>query len=237
MKRNNYIWLVFSGVAALFLADHSVASAANTVVVIPLSKTTITTCTAPDEVQSAGYCWKDRNLGASRVAMIQGDTYAYGALYQWGRLGDGHQNRTSLTTTYLSNSDVPGHNNFIKVLTTPPYDWRTPQNNNLWQGLSGDNNPCPQGFRLPTETELEAEIASWGVNDNAVGALASPLHLVLAGYRSRGSGSINFVGVEGRYWSSTIDSSDSRKLHFTSNGAIMTSGTRAFGYSVRCLKD
>ena len=38
-----------------------------------------------------------------------------------------------------------------------PIDWRTPQNNNLWQGVSGTNNPCPAGFRLPTETELETE--------------------------------------------------------------------------------
>ncbi len=237
MKRKNYIRLVFAGVTALFFADHSVATAANTVVVIPLSKTAVTTCIAPDEVRSAGYCWKDRNLGATRVALSSTDTHAYGSRYQWGRLGDGHQNyNPSATTDTLSGSDVPGHNNFIKVLADHG-DWRIPQNNNLWQGVSGDNNPCPQGFRIPTETEFEAEIASWGVNDNAVGALASPLHLVLAGYRSRGSGSINFVGVEGRYWSSTIDSSESRKLHFTGNGAIMTNGTRAFGYSVRCLKD
>ncbi len=41
------------------------------------------------------------------------------------------------------------------------YDWRSPQNDNLWQGVNGINNPCPSGYRLPTEAELEAERLSW----------------------------------------------------------------------------
>jgi uncharacterized protein (TIGR02145 family) len=34
-----------------------------------------------------------------------------------------------------------------------PYDWRVPQNDNLWQGVDGTNNPCPEGWRIPTQTE------------------------------------------------------------------------------------
>ncbi|MFZ1451482.1 MAG: hypothetical protein WAT20_02205, partial [Ferruginibacter sp.] len=45
-----------------------------------------------------GKIWMDRNLGASRVATSSTDDLAYGDLYQWGRLTDGHQNRTSGTT-------------------------------------------------------------------------------------------------------------------------------------------
>ncbi|PKP05708.1 MAG: hypothetical protein CVU10_10180 [Bacteroidetes bacterium HGW-Bacteroidetes-5] len=107
-------------------------------------------------VGGAGKIWMDRNLGATRVATSSTDAEAYGDLYQWGRLSDGHQIRTSGTTTTLADSDTPGHNNFIRS-SSLPIDWRDPQNDNLWQGVSGTNNPCPSGFRVPTETELNDE--------------------------------------------------------------------------------
>ncbi|MCP3867727.1 MAG: hypothetical protein GY703_06455, partial [Gammaproteobacteria bacterium] len=181
----------------------------------------------------------DRNLGASRVATSSTDEQAYGDLYQWGRGTDGHEKRNSGTTALedLSGSDVPGHSNFILVGSSP-YDWRSPQSNNLWQPTSGTNNPCPAGFRLPTNTELETEQASWSSN-NAAGAFASPLKLVVAGSRSLGNGTIYNAGWHGFYWSSSwsssVGGSRSRYLVFSSGGADVFSNTRAFGYSVRCL--
>ncbi len=194
-----------------------------------------TVCTEPDEVLSVNRCWKDRNLGASRVATNSTDEFAYGDLYQWGRLGDGHQNRTSTETNVNSANDVPGHSNFITE-TVDPWSWRDPLNRNLWQGLSGANNPCPQGFRLPTEAEFETERASWSSN-NAAGAFASPLKLVMAGYRSL-DGTLFAVGTNGYYWtSSTVDDSRSRNFFYYSTNAGMNSNRQAFGMSVRCIKD
>ncbi len=116
-------------------------------------------------------CWLDRNLGASRVATSSTDASSYGHLFQWGRLDDGHQVRNSLNMGTLSNSDVPGHGNFIFVGLFDPYDWRSPQNSNLWQGANGINNPCPFGFRLPSIQEWDVERANWNSN-NADGAFA-----------------------------------------------------------------
>ncbi len=82
----------------------------------------------------------DRNLGAARVATSSTDASSYGDLYQWGRLTDGHQLRNSDVTTVLSTSDAPGHANFI-INAPTPFDWRSPQNDNLWQGVNGINNP------------------------------------------------------------------------------------------------
>ena len=98
------------------------------------------------------YIWLDRNLGASQVATAYNDTDAYGDLYQWGRGADGHQNRSSAAPapSELSGVDDPGHGDFI-LANANLFDWRSPQNDNLWQGVSGTNNPCPSGFRLPTE--------------------------------------------------------------------------------------
>ena len=185
-----------------------------------------------------GETWMDRNLGASQVATSSTDQDSYGDLYQWGRGADGHQCRNSATTSTNSSSDQPGHGNFI-IEPNLPYDWRSPQNTNLWQGVNGVNNPCPSGYRLPTETELNAERLSWSQN-NSAGAFASPLKLPMAGYRwvsGSGNGQLLFVGTNGRYWSSSVSSSNSRALIFSSSSANMNSGYRADGYSVRCLKD
>jgi uncharacterized protein (TIGR02145 family) len=182
-------------------------------------------------VSSSGKCWLDRNLGATQVATY----YAYGHLYQWGRGTDEHQIRTSFTSPTLSNSDTPGHGNFITISSSPG-DWRSPKNDNLWQGASGINNPCPDGWRIPTETEWNAERLSWSSN-NAAGAFASPLKLPVAGSRNHSNGSLFNVGSSGYYWSSTVDGTRTRFLYFNSSDADMFSYYRANGVSVRCLKD
>ena len=184
---------------------------------------------------NTGRTWMDRNLGASQKATSSADTASYGDLYQWGRRADGHHCRNSVLTTVLSNSDQPPHGNFI-LAQTNPFDWRSPQNANLWQGVNGINNPCPSGYRLPTEAELNAERSSWSSN-NAAGAFASPLKFSKAGYRNFSNGSLDDVGNYGLYWSSTVSNNFSRGLFFNSSSASMFTGYRAAGNSVRCLKD
>jgi len=184
---------------------------------------------------ATGECWLDRNLGATQVALSSTDSAAYGHLFQWGRLDDGHQVKTSGTTSTNSSGDVPGHSNFI-LEPVPSYDWRVPQNDNLWQGASGINNPCPSGFRVPTETEMNTERLSWSSN-NTAGAFASPLKLPVAGNRYDSDGSLGSAGSNGYYWSSTINGTDSRNLAFSSANAYVGSNSRALGFTVRCLKD
>ena len=188
-----------------------------------------------DVISLTGKIWMDRNLGAARVAQSSTDAEAYGDLYQWGRDTDGHQIRTSETTSTLSNSDTPGHGNFITVGVSP-MDWRSPQNDNLWQGVNGINNPCPPGYRLPTEAEWDAELESWSSPD-AVGAFASPLKLPMAGYRFRSTASLQNIGNNGWYRSSTVVGSGSSILNFTSGHAYTQNSARADGMSVRCIKD
>ena len=187
-----------------------------------------------DVISSTGKIWMDRNLGATQVATSSTDAASFGDLYQWGRGADGHQLRTSTTTATLSSTDVPGNANFI-ITSSGNYDWRSTQNDNLWQGVNGVNNPCPSGYRIPTLTELDAERASWSAN-NSTGAFASPLKLPLAGYRSRSDGSLVDVS-EGYYWSSSINGTHSRYLYFYNGDAGELYDLRAYGNSVRCIKD
>ena len=199
------------------------------------------------EVKSkTGRIWMDRNLGASQVATSQTDEKAYGDLYQWGRGADGHQLRTSPTTNTLSTTDVPGNAFFI---TSTNYDWRSPKNDNLWQGVNGVNNPCPAGFRLPTDAEWDVEIKTWDLSKLKSGIFfVSPLKLTLGGYRGnslKGNASVvDSVGQVVIFWSSTSyiinskETSGSISFGFSNSYVSKIYGdNRIFGRCIRCIKD
>lgn len=61
--------------------------------------------------------------------------------------------------------------------------------------------------------------------------------ITAAGNRNNSNGSLNNVGSNGNYWSSTVDGTNSYNLNFNSGNANMNSNNRANGRSVRCLKD
>jgi hypothetical protein len=182
-----------------------------------------------------GKTWMDRNLGASRVATSSTDTQAYGDLYQWGRRADGHQCRNSTTTTTVSSSDQPNHGSFI-IVVNAINDWRSPENINLWQGINGINNPCPNNYRLPTQSELNSELNSWP-NNSSNSAFNSVLKLSMGGKRGYSNGSISFIDTFGLYWSSTIAGSSSNYLSFSNNTAAPGTTYRAVGKSIRCIKN
>jgi uncharacterized protein (TIGR02145 family) len=196
-----------------------------------------------DVVSTTGKTWMDRNLGATRAATSSTDAQAYGSWYQWGRFSDGHQciNRytgdgvtTSSTTSTNSSTDTPIDGKFITEDNSPK-DWRNPQNDNLWQGVNGINNPCPSGYRLPTETEWNTELTALNITDAAT-AYSSILKLTLAGNRNSNS---NLDGVDtfGSYWSNTVSGTDAIRMRFDNSSADIRTRNRAFGLSVRCIKN
>ncbi|MFA5986975.1 MAG: FISUMP domain-containing protein, partial [Parcubacteria group bacterium] len=175
-----------------------------------------------------GKCWLDRNLGALAVS-------GNGWLFQWGRSDDNHQVTSSGTTTTLSGTNTPGHGLFIKA-TSSPYDWRSPQYANLWQGTYGINNPCPAGFRIPTQSEWATLISASGITNTATAA-ASALKIPAAGARAYDTASVYFVGGNGYYWSSTPYSIYAYFVQITGTSVFPANYTnRAQGESVRCIK-
>jgi len=198
--------------------------------------TAVTTTTVVAVLGAGGATWMDRNLGASRVATSLTDSYSYGDLYQWGRFTDGHQSRTSSTVDTNSDIDNPPHGDWITEPSNP-YDWRTPQNDNLWQGVNGINNPCPIGYRLPTETEWITEFQAWSSQD-ATGGFNSPLKLSLGGERSNNDGDLINVGNTGYYWTSTVNNGSwANRLIVSFVANINKYGARGGGASVRCIKN
>lgn len=191
-----------------------------------------------------GRTWMDRNLGASRVALSYNDYQAYGGLYQWGRGNDGHASITwtsattgtpvNGTTTTLSTTDTPGNNLFIAATHgSPPFDWRSPQNNMRWQGVTGINNPCPGGYRLPTDLEFSNEMKAYNMTNPAT-AYGSALKMVFASYRDEYSGQVGAASSDGYYWNSTVINGGGGCLHFGNNTNFLDI---ASGASVRCIQN
>ncbi len=226
------------GTPLLSQTDNFVATASDTMGTCTFS---LTVTDIPEVYNPAtGKTWMDRNLGASQVATAINDANAYGYLYQWGRFTEGHESRTSTPTTTKATTPVPNLGNswdgmFITELYSP-WNWLTTVTDTLWQGLNGANNPCPYGFRIPTEAEWEEERLSWSSND-ATGAYNSPLKLTCGGYHNGHDGSLSSTGGYGHYWSSTVDGLFARRLYFHSTDAYMNSPHRVYGFSVRCIKD
>ena len=210
------------------------------IVTKPWSYGTVTTAT--------GRIWLDRNLGASRVATSSTDVEAYGDYYQWGRPADGHQtkyltnNNSSGFTNTKSSSSVPSTDLWI-VPTDDSNDWLSTADNTLWTGANPTNNPCPAGFRIPTEAEWSAEnIANVGATFQTNG-----LKLTLPGMLTNfGSGGASYTakGTYGQYLTQTAYTTTPVKggaRYFGVNGSNQAwfdqNYYKSHGMCVRCIKN
>ncbi|MBT1701291.1 hypothetical protein KK083_30645 [Fulvivirgaceae bacterium PWU4] len=197
---------------------------------------------------STGRKWLDRNLGATNAPSAFDDYANYGDLFQWGRLADGHQlvtrdglndanihainGSTSFNPLQTSSTNTPNHSLFI-INWDGPFDWRVPQNNNLWQGVNGINNPCPSGWRVPTAAEWSAE------NLGTISQAYAKLKITLSGLHA-GDDDGFYQSNTGRYWTTTIpDPADFWVTHASINGTgtSLSIFARANGAACRCIKD
>ena len=170
-----------------------------------------------------------------------------GGLYQWGRQTDGHEERTSLTQAGPVSAPVAGK--FITASTTG-FDWISSPDNTLWLDASKTaNDPCPAGFRVPTQAQwggLYQDGATSGAPNSATRntwtwtgngfTIGSNLYLPAAGSRYGPTAAISGVGEVGCYWSSKVSGTNANSLIFNS-GTVNPSGNtiRSNGISVRCI--
>ncbi|RTZ04678.1 hypothetical protein EKM05_14190 [Flavobacterium sp. GSP27] len=205
--------------------------------------------TVVDILSSTGKTWMDRNLGASRAATYEKDFLAYGCLYQWGRGNDGHAGMNWSNSANGSPLQSITHD---KSLTDSPVNklfilgdslngnWRSTPNSNLWQGVSGINNPCPSGYRIPTDTEFTAEINEYHIS-GSYRAYVSIHKFVLSGYRNSRDGRLdNNAGNNAVYWTSNSIFNSAKMFYMEymqSNAYVGNNFDTSYGASVRCIKD
>lgn len=216
-----------------------------------------------------GRVWMIHNLGATAMPkepQTDGDFDSYGNLYQWGRRSDGHEIVLPIQSPTYTGQAITGGTAFSSStgtrpsgyanapastfirFTSSPFWWNASDNlanqRSLWQA-SGINNPCPDGFRVPSSTEFLAEI-SYFSSQNSSGAFNSFLKLPPTGIRTNAnslvlSGYSYFLPTSGNYWTSTLNTNNdfSNSVYFTNSGTSISTTTslgRANGLAIRCIK-
>lgn len=165
-------------------------------------------------------CWITRNLGASQQATAVSDATeaSSGWYWQFNRKQGYKHDGTNLTpaTTWISSINESS-------------SWTIA------------NDPCAielgTGWRIPTRSEWTNVDASGGWT-NWNGPWGSNLMMHAAGYLSYFDGSLFYRGSGGLYWSSTqISNTEGRYLSFDFINCDMSYDKKAFGSSLRCIRE
>ncbi|MDR0428110.1 MAG: hypothetical protein LBH12_05855 [Dysgonamonadaceae bacterium] len=180
-----------------------------------------------------------------------------GALYQWGRVSDGHQYRASATVSgavsvFDGNGQPTGNAEGKFILTnSAPNNWRDPLKNDLWgDGNTTDNenvpksanDPCPAGWKVPSRKQWASIPNSSFVYDSSNSnstygcTIGDALYLPAGGFRNYNAGGLTFNGCH--YWSSTITGSSAYIMSIKDATPNKNNpDERAFGNAVRCVAE
>jgi uncharacterized protein (TIGR02145 family) len=193
------------------------------------------------------------------------DDYKYGKLYQWGRkYGQGYDGDATTPTieeggiSAITGQHKSKSNVFFTSTSEFNYDWLYPQDSKLWNSgtdsnpVKTENDPCPEGWRVPTYAELDElnnNYSSWTTDDNgrsgrwfsgpnSYTASVPQVFFPAAGGRGSYDGTADDRGSDGSYWSSRPYSDYASRLHFDSSSVNMSNAVdRALGFSVRCVQE
>jgi hypothetical protein len=212
-------------------------------------------------VAEDGKTWLNYNLGANYSNTLSGvfnlglqgfgsgiDYHGYGYQFQWGRDPDGHEvvNWTgSLNWNYKSPDFwLPltwngGYEHYwMQNPGNWPYDYTSPQDDNLWKSGTSASNPCPQGFRVPTFSELAGYVSAANITERGSASL-SLLRLPMGGTRTGPFQNTPIVNPanEGYFWSSETSGELAVLLKITTSGVTGLGNWRINGASLRCIAD
>jgi len=191
--------------------------------VAPVNKSTTygTVTNIPGETSK---CWITSNLGSDQQASNwnDGTEASAGWYWQFNRMQGYKHDGTNRTPNSSWISSIDEYSNWITA-----------------------SDPCAielgTGWRLPTSTEW-TNVDAGGNWSNIGGPWLSDLKMHYAGRLDRSSGNLIDRGGssgKGAYWSGTQSGSNDwgQNLYFFSSGCSVSMFQKAYGFTVRCLKD
>lgn len=210
-------------------------------------------------VAFGGKNWAPVNVGATKISVsaVNDGVAGNGYYYQWGRNkgftyngnpGDVYTG-TDFPQTPQASMSAPWNGQFIKGTSASDYNWALkgasgldefwPQNGKK----SVANDPCPAGWRVPTNAELTLLVGKGQHNGSSTdrmitipGTNGINLLLPAAGYRYY-DGSSGPLGTYGYFWSSSVNGTSARYVSFNSGLLLTGNFNRAYGFSVRCVQE
>ncbi|MEY3367363.1 MAG: hypothetical protein RI973_518 [Bacteroidota bacterium] len=196
------------------------------------------------------------NLGAANTSAdpFTPSWEIIGGYWQWGRKGpEPSQWLNTNTPNFAHGPTGPGAGETNQAAIT---GWSTEDASNIaWSDASKTaNDPCPQGFRVPTKAQWDGVLNAAYNTQSVIGntwsnsptnfssgrLLGTELMLPAAGKRDVDNGSLDERGNFGYYWSSTvyeIGSDYARYLYFNNSNVATDYDSRRFGNSIRCIAE
>jgi len=179
---------------------------------------TVTVTPKEEGIVINGVKWATRNVGTPGTFVATPQDA--GMFYQWNR-------KTGWSATNPMTNSGGG----------TAWDSSNAEGNS-WEKA---NDPCPSGWRVPTDTELQGLIdagSQWTAISGVEGCtFGTDLFLPASGYRNFDDGALSNVGTYGYYWSSAPSGVNASCLFFLSDNLYMRAAYRATGFSVRCVAE
>nr|WP_199162110.1 hypothetical protein [Elizabethkingia sp. ASV34] len=182
--------------------------------------------------------WKEfmcHNLGADTSKdPFTPDASIHGDKYQWGK--------KTPALTQAADQDASHDQAVVGWDTTPAPDGD-------WAQAKGPQDPCPNDYRVPTDSEWEGlflknynlltRIGSWNngsTNYSSGVKVGDFLFLPSAGKRLPNVGALDERGFSGHYWSVNTTGGYAGNIYFTDPQASIALHEKWNGFSVRCIK-
>jgi uncharacterized protein (TIGR02145 family) len=195
------------------------------------------------------------NLGANTAVVPTTPSWELiGNYYQWGRnptcFGLDGVDATNPCSSPVYGAAAPFGNTTSNDNAGSITGWSTvAAATGSWGATKTADDPCPSGWRVPTQTEWSGVINTALNSRTFVGTFTASstnyssgvrfgnsLFLPAGGFRSDNNGSLGGRGSNGYYWASTNSGSNGQSIEFSSSATASIAYNPRLAFSVRCIE-